>query len=963
MIENTETRKAFRWAAPHWMRAGLVILFLSVAAGVVWAQTTDDSAEPPAVVQSPTTSPDQTQIPCSSPDSDDLPDQSPDSPLPQKQNPCPNSSRTLGETGAKHAEDWWTAPRPVQAAPETPQQLIEILQREPQALALVRDAAAPGLGLDSADISNDDIYDLIRQSRDFRTQVEAQLRSLGYLPAVDDSRQPPAPFGAPNPAAPWSSAAERPAPPHRPEKLDEIPVRQQTVPYRSLPSLRDLYTQVRQEDLRLRRFGSDVFALGTGNAGELPMDLPAGPDYVLGPGDGLTLNLWGGRSERLSRTIDRQGEVSLPEAGTLPIAGLTIAQAQDAIAQALATQFQDEHVELSLDRVRSVRIYVVGDVQRPGGYDVSSLSTPLNALVAAGGPAASGSLRILRQYRGEKLVREIDLYDFLLHGVRSGSDRLLPGDTLLVPPAGPQVAVAGMVRRPAIYELRGGESLSDVLEMAGGVRVSGSVNQIRVERIVAHERRVMLSLSGDSKALAHVPGFVLQDGDQVLVSPILPYHDEVVYLEGHVYRPGRYPWHEGMTAADLLHAWQDLLPEPADRAEIVRLAGPDLRPQVIPFDLPDQLIGNGPIQLEPFDVVRVFGRYEADPPMVSIFGEVLRPGKYPMSRGMTAADLLRMAGGFRRGAYREQADLSTYVVRDGQRVLLSHTVVAMEKALQGDRSADVALKPGDVLGIRQLTGWQDIGASVTLSGEVRYAGTYGIQEGERLSSVIERAGGFLADAYPAGAVLERAQVRDLEQQSRQQMIQRIQASAPTVRPGISTPQDQVSLLQAMQQQQQQVVAALRSHPASGRLVIRISPNLSAWKNTPADIELRAGDTLVIPKRPDFVIVTGQVFNATAISWAPGRDAGWYLRQAGGATRSGDRKEIFIVRADGSVVGAGAGWGSLWSRGSALDVRMEPGDAIVVPERVIGGSMLWRNLLGTAQIMSSVAITGAAAGVF
>jgi protein involved in polysaccharide export with SLBB domain len=523
-----------------------------------------------------------------------------------------------------------------------------------------------------------------------------------------------------------------------------------------------------------------------------------------------------------------------------------------------------------------------------------------------------------------------------------------------------------MVRRPAIYELEGQETLAEVLAMAGGVRVSGSLSGIRVERTVAHQRRTMLSvsLSGDSSASApRVPPFAMQDGDQVLVSPILPYHDQVVYLEGHVYRPGRYPWHEGMTAGDLLHSFQDLLPEPAARAEIVRLEGPDLRPETMAFDLPDQLIGNDPIPLQPFDVIRVFGRYEIDPPMVSIFGEVLRPGKYPMSQGMTAADLLRMAGGFKRSAYREKADLSTYVIEDSRQVLLRHTVVAMEQALQGDKAADVALKPGDVLGIRQLTGWNDIGASVTLSGEVRYAGTYGIQEGERLSSVIERAGGFRADAYPAGAVLERAQVRDLEQQSRQQMMQRIEGSAPTIRPGSSTAQDQISLLQAMQQQQQQVLAALRSHPASGRLVIRISPDIAQWANTAADIEMRAGDTLVIPKRPDFVIVTGQVFNATAISWVPGRDAGWYLSQAGGATQSGDRKNIFIVRANGSVVGRGGGWGSLWSHGRVLDDRMEPGDAVVVPERVIGGSLLWRNLIGTAQIMSSVAITGAAAGVF
>ena len=224
------------------------------------------------------------------------------------------------------------------------------------------------------------------------------------------------------------------------------------------------------------------------------MDLPVGPDYVLGPGDALVLNLWGSTSQRLNRTIDRQGQIALPEAGTIAIAGTTIEQAQQSIQKALSGQFKDIHVEISLGRLRTVRVYVVGDVQRPGAYDISALSTPLNALYSAGGPTSRGSLRTLRQYRGKNLVQEIDLYDFLLRGVRSGIERLLPGDTILVPPVGPQVVVAGMVRRPAIYELKGEQGLKDVLDLAGGVLVSATLREITVERIEAHERRTMLSV-------------------------------------------------------------------------------------------------------------------------------------------------------------------------------------------------------------------------------------------------------------------------------------------------------------------------------------------------------------------------------------------------------------------------------------------------------------------------------------
>ncbi len=732
-------------------------------------------------------------------------------------------------------------------------------------------------------------------------------------------------------------------------------------PYPKTPSLQDLYEQFPTAEVKRKRFGSNVFRYGSGNANQLPVDLPAGPDYVLGPGDGLTLNLWGSVSERLNRTIDRQGEIALPEAGSITIAGQTIAEAEKKIAVALGEQFRNVRVEISLARLRTVRVYVVGDVQRPGGYDISSLSTPVNALYAAGGPTSRGSLRTLRHLRGKDLVGEIDLYDFLLRGVRSDLNRLLPGDTILVPPVGPQVEVGGMVRRPAIYELKGETGLNDVLDLAGGVLVTAALSQINVERIAAHERHTMLSVqlpqdgAGDDarKALA---AFHMQDGDRVLVSPILPYNEGAVYLQGHVFRPGKYPYRDGITVNELLRSYQDLLPEPADHAEIVRLQPPDFRPVTISFNLSDILGGDDAIALQPFDVIRIYGRYEADPPKVTIRGEVLRPGEYPLAQGMTVSGLVNMAGGFKRSAYREQADLSSYRVENGQKVLAAHGVIEIGKALAGDKNADVELKPGDLVGIRQLTGWSDIGASVTVSGEVVYPGTYGINEGERLSSVLKRVGGLRETAYPMGAVLERVQVREMAEKARLEMIRRLETTNPSLSGGLQAAQEQAAAMQAMEQQRAQILSALRSHPSSGRLVIRISADMAKWENTPADIEMRAGDVLLVPKRPNFVMISGQVYNATAISFVGGRDANWYLRQAGGPTDSANKKGIFILRADGSVVGRGDSLGRLWS-GNVLGARLHPGDSIIVPEKITGGSMFWRNLMTGAQLATSTATVG------
>ena len=721
----------------------------------------------------------------------------------------------------------------------------------------------------------------------------------------------------------------------------------------------ELYTQVPTGGTKPSRFGSEVFDLGTGNANELPIDVPVGPDYVLGPGDSLAVNIWGSVSNRLTEVIDRQGEITLPEAGTIAINGMTIARAQNAIQAALNTQYRDVHVEISLGRVRTVRVYVVGDVQRPGAYDVSSLSSPLNALYAAGGPTSRGSLRILRQYRGTELVREIDLYDFLLKGVRSDVERLLPGDTLMVPPVGPEVTVEGMVHHPAIYDLNGEQNLSQVLNLAGGVLASASLKEVKVQRLVAHESRTMLDLqlSGDmAQVEKELAAFKVQRGDDVVIAQILPYNKSAVFLEGHVYRPGMYPYRDGITIGDLVRSYQDVLPEPSDQAELVRLVPPDYHPETTPFNLRAALMGNDSFPLQPFDLIRVYGRYEIDAPMVRIEGDVQKPGPYPMSRGMTVARLVNMAGGFLRSAYRDTADVSSYQVQNGQRVLVNHSEVALEKALNGDASADVTLQPGDVVSIRRLAGWQDIGASVVINGEVEHAGTYAIVPGEHLSSVLKRAGGFREAAYPAAAILDRVQVRELTERARQQMILKIESTPVQFRSGTIAPQALEAMQADAQQQRQQVLTALRNAPVSGRLVINITSEIDKWANTSADLELRPGDTLTIPKRPSFVAVAGQVYNPEAVSFVPGRDLAWYLHKSGGPTRLAD-KQVYVLRADGSVVPRG----TMWTDTGFMHMRMRPGDTIFVPEKVFGGSQVWQGILGVAQVMAAVSLPLAAAG--
>ena len=847
---------------------------------------------------------------------------------------------------------------------------------------------------------------------------------------------------------------------------DRGAIRRRVNPYAEVPSLYDLNTQFSRQSPVLVRFGEDVFRNGTGNFDELPMDLPVGTDYVLGPGDALSIELWGGISQRLQRVVDREGRVALPEAGAVEVNGRSLGDVQQLVQATLRSEFRDVHADVSLARLRTVRVYVVGDVLRPGAYDVSSLSTPLNALYQAGGPTARGSLRILRHYRGPQLVGEIDLYDLLLHGVRSNLERLQPGDTIMVPPLGAELTVEGMVRRPAIYELNHEGDLAEALQLAGGVLNTGTLRHIEVERVVAHESRSMLRLdlpenNNQEAVTSALEDFKIQDGDKIRISPILPYSEQTVYLDGHVVHPGKRAYREGMRVTDLIHSYTDLLPEPAERhAEIIRLAPPDYAPQVIAFNLADALAGTGPgnntsetnahpaqdVTLKAFDTVRIFSRFDfedpptitvsgevrhpgehltngetrlrdavylvggvtpdalltdaqvfrrtadgklqvlgvnlahalagdavdnipleprdrviihrnlskADPATVKIEGEVARPGRYPLGEDMSAAQLVRLAGGLKRGAFTDAADLTRYTVENGAQVMGEHLAVPIARALAGEPDTDVRLHDGDVLTIRQLAGWTDIGSLITVKGEVMHPGDYGIQEGERLSSVIERAGGLRADAYPYGAILERRQVRELEEKNRVNLIREVQAQQSSFKLIPDTGDAEEKLAKdATLEQWHETLDQLENTPAPGRLVIHISKDVRKWANTPADVEVRAGDTLLIPKTPNYVMINGQVYNPTAITYRPGRNAGWYLRQAGGPTQMADKKAVFVVRGDGSVVG-GKGGGQ-WFAGDVLSAELRPGDMVFVPEKALGGTPVWKNTIQAAQLLSSIAI--------
>jgi len=823
-----------------------------------------------------------------------------------------------------------------------------------------------------------------------------------------------------------------------------------TNPYSDVPSLYDMYVQAAAWQRPAQRFGVDVFRNSINQPDTIPMDLPVGPDYVVGPGDSLSIDLWGSVSQRFVRLVDREGRVPLPDTAPLLVSGKNLGEVQLDIQHALRSVFRDVSADVSVSRLRTVRVYVVGEVAEPGAYDISSLSTPLNALIAAGGITPRGSLRALRHFRGKELIEQVDAYELLLHGVHSNLKRLESGDTLQVPLVGGQITIDGMVRRPAIYELAGEDSLAEALELAGGILPTAALRHIEVQRVEAHEKRTMLTLDlteHDSEEVRQrLESFQVRDGDQVHIFPIAAHNQDAIYLQGHVLRPGQYSYKQGMKLTDLISSYDDMLPEPAAHyAEIVRLNAPDFHPSVESFDISSALANPASAPtLKPLDTVRIFSRYdfEAPPqvwvggevrkpgayrtsgqahlrdavylaggispdaaldtaqlfrtqpdgtmkilsvdlrealagnpvdniilqsrdrllihrslerieaPTVDIRGEIAKPGRYPLTANMRVQDLVQVAGGMKRSAFADSADLTRFAAGAGAN---EHLEIKLASALSGSPDDNVPLRNGDVLAIRQIPQWNDLHASVTVKGEVQHPTTYGIQPGERLSSVLARSGGFTSQAYPYGAVLIRQEVRELEMRAHRELVNRIKAEEKYIRAMPDGDADQKNAKLTAITQTETALRQLEATAPMGRVVVHIPADPKKLVNTSADIAFREGDVLVIPKKANFVMVSGQVFNPTAVSYQPGKSAKWYMSQSGGLTQIADKNALFVIRADGSVLSAKNNSG-LWN-GDPMSTVLHPGDSIVVPEKApkIAGRN-WAPILQAAQVASSVALT-------
>jgi len=701
----------------------------------------------------------------------------------------------------------------------------------------------------------------------------------------------------------------------------------------------------------LKPFGYDLFE-GVPSTFAPVSDIQVPHDYVVGPGDTLDVQLFGNDSSKYELTVERDGRIDFPKLGPISVSGLTFDEARETIEERVSRQLIGTHVAVTMGDLRSIRVFVLGEAQKPGSYTVSGLSTMTNALFVSGGVKKIGSLRNIELKRNGHLVTTLDLYDLLLHGDTSNDHQLLPGDVIFIPPIGDTVSVYGAVRRPAIYELKEERTAQQAVELAGGLLPDADAKLGELEKILPSSLREMqnINLSSEAGKLTR-----LGNGDRLRVPEILPTLENSITLAGYVYRPGRFEYRAGLRLSNILGSFDELKPE-ADLHYIMirRLVPPEERIEVLSADLRRALAAPGSAadpELRPRDQITVFDlstsrtrilepvirdlQIQATPDrpeqVVSIEGQVKAPGKYPLDQPtMRVSDLIRAGGSLDDDAYRGQAELTRYEVVDGDIRRTQLVSVNLAAIRRGDLGADIVLKPYDTLVIKPIPMWMEPG-TIEVAGEVRFPGKYPIHQGETLHSVLVRAGGFTDVAFPFGAVFIREELKTREKEQLEILANRLQSdlaalSLEAIAGGAVTNSGSGASAGQGLIVGQSLLAQLREAKPVGRLVVNVQAVLNGKPGGPDDVLLRDGDKLLIPKKTQEITILGEVQSPTSHVYEPGLTRDDYIGKSGGTTQKADRKRIYVVRANGDVV---TGNRSGWFR-RTQQVEMQPGDVIVVP---------------------------------
>ena len=743
-----------------------------------------------------------------------------------------------------------------------------------------------------------------------------------------------------------------------------------------------------------------------------PLDqTPVTPDYVIGPGDELLIRVWGQVVFNDRLTVDRSGTVYVPRVGSIHVSGIPFSGLDKHLRTEVGRVYRNFDLNVNLGQLRSIQVFVLGQARHPGSYTLSSLSSLVNALFASGGPSVQGSMRKIQLKRGGKVISDFDLYDLLLHGDKSEDSQLLPGDVIFIPPVGPQVAMAGAVRNPAIYELRGETTLEQVIELAGGLSSVASDARVSLERIEDHRFREAMQVTMDAAGKATL----VRDGDVLRVFSITPRFEKTVTLRGNLANPGRFAWHEGMRLSDILPDRESLLTNNYWRNRN-QLGLPErMFFEPLPVTRPmqqspmqprtdqsqNQPYGNGntlnpypnenPNQFDPNIDPRYLDQQQqlqlqlqqqqqqqrlpyGVRPEMSAQGSPAVTAEQETSRGSIASQQSRiqssstLVSNSNRISVKLPApeiDWSYAVIERLDTATLKTSLLPFRLGalvMDHDASQDLVLQAGDIVTIFSQADihvpLEDQTKFVKLEGEIASAGTYSVKKGETLRQLVQRAGGMTQNAYLFGSEFNRESTRVLQQQRLDEYVNTLAIDLQREGTGrissAATPTNATAIAGVMEGQKD-MIARLRLIRATGRIVIEIPPTADALDAIP-EISLEDGDSFTIPSVPAAINVVGAVYDQNSFLFSPGRTVQDYLKLSGGPKRDADDKHAFVIRADGSVFSRETTNTRLTSR-KFQNSKLNPGDTIVVPEKLFKPAIM-RGFIEWSQVFSQLALGAA-----
>ncbi|MGB0715754.1 MAG: SLBB domain-containing protein [Phycisphaerae bacterium] len=720
----------------------------------------------------------------------------------------------------------------------------------------------------------------------------------------------------------------------------DAPTTTVTLPSRS--SVEDQYTAGRNEAdaSKLEQFGYDFFR----NFRAEDLQGPASPDYELGPGDEVQINVWGSMEAEHALTIDAEGNIAIPEVGVLPLNGVRFDNLESRVRAAFGDRFREFELRVALGRRRSFPVYVVGNVKQPGVHEVTGRATLLCALGAAGGPTEDGTLRRVQIQRPDGSRRVVDLYEFLMSADQRNDVVIRPGDSIHVPTIGGTIAVAGHVQRPAIYELLDRINLMEVIELAGGVHAFTSTAHVQLERSNQSGGRSAFDI-----AWGQLNRHLAKSGDIVRVFEIDKQARNVIEIAGQIQRPGTYAWYNGMKLSDLFElAGMTLVDADLSMVAVSRQFGhvseyavvkdqttATTSREVIYVDVEELRAGNNSLDLTllPLDHVMIPSINETqEKPTVSIIGGVRHPGTYELTSRMTVSDLVRHAGGLVDDAYLGDAEIARRTFDAARRSNdIDRIRFDMLQAIRKVPEHDIQLQNLDQITVRRVAAAQ---VTVNITGQVRFPGTYVLPAGAKISDLVVQAGGLNERGDLGAALFTREAVRQIQQARIADMVSKseqdlMRAYQKLTRDG--HPAESAAGSLAMKHGYDSL-NRMRSLQATGRIVVHLDRH--DFDRSQENLELENGDALDIPPRSHVVMVLGEVFNPMAVVHNGEFSVEDYLEQVGGMTPEADDDSIYVIRANGTVTSARQ---KRVGKRDIAKLTLNPGDSVLVPPDTMGRS--------------------------